>query len=304
MRKPIKTRTSKAAGITGLSSLSALGARSFKEIALESLRVKHHLHLLLWLGGEFQQSVPHQIFVAAWGDLPDGPMEHDVVSAIPSVRTGQISTGDVGGLIGDLFEKWVGNGGSPIGVQFQGGLRLELDTASPDERAELRAFRSMRSAAVHGISDARGKQSCLYMFLNEDLVVKPSSLENLRVILPFVDAASRRVAHLPNHGSKGGQLSELEPDTRIELGLSGRELSIMHWVTLGKTNTEIGMILNISAFTVKNHLQRIFRKLDVTNRAQAVSKMQGQGGVEEVAPTAARTRGKKVRSELPATEKS
>jgi DNA-binding CsgD family transcriptional regulator len=32
------------------------------------------------------------------------------------------------------------------------------------------------------------------------------------------------------------------------------------------------MILNISAFTVKNHLQRIFKKLDVLNRAQAATK--------------------------------
>jgi DNA-binding CsgD family transcriptional regulator len=32
--------------------------------------------------------------------------------------------------------------------------------------------------------------------------------------------------------------------------------------------------LNISAFTVKNHLQRIYRKMDVLNRAQAVAKFE------------------------------
>jgi len=32
--------------------------------------------------------------------------------------------------------------------------------------------------------------------------------------------------------------------------------------------------LDISAFTVKNHVQRIFKKLDVVNRAQAVAKME------------------------------
>jgi DNA-binding CsgD family transcriptional regulator len=47
----------------------------------------------------------------------------------------------------------------------------------------------------------------------------------------------------------------------------------MEWVGKGKTNSEIGMILNISPFTVKNHLQRIFKKLDVMNRAQAVAQI-------------------------------
>jgi DNA-binding CsgD family transcriptional regulator len=56
--------------------------------------------------------------------------------------------------------------------------------------------------------------------------------------------------------------------------ISAREAEIMDWVKLGKTNMEIGMILNISSFTVKNHLQRIFKKLDVLNRAQAATQYQ------------------------------
>jgi DNA-binding CsgD family transcriptional regulator len=55
--------------------------------------------------------------------------------------------------------------------------------------------------------------------------------------------------------------------------LTQREIEILHWVAQGKTNSEIAIILSISAFTVKNHLQRVFQKLDVTNRAQAVSKL-------------------------------
>jgi LuxR family quorum-sensing system transcriptional regulator SolR len=38
----------------------------------------------------------------------------------------------------------------------------------------------------------------------------------------------------------------------------------------GKTNEEIGEILGISVFTVKNHIQRILLKLNATNRVQAV----------------------------------
>ena len=50
----------------------------------------------------------------------------------------------------------------------------------------------------------------------------------------------------------------------------------MGWVCSGKTNDEIGSILDISTFTVKNHLQRIFKKIDVVNRSQAVAKILNQ----------------------------
>ena len=65
-------------------------------------------------------------------------------------------------------------------------------------------------------------------------------------------------------------------ETSVEdenLRLSEREHEIMYWVGHGKTNYEIGMILGISQFTVKNHLQRIFRKIDVRNRAQAITRI-------------------------------
>ncbi|HCN68831.1 MAG TPA: hypothetical protein DIT03_11325, partial [Candidatus Accumulibacter sp.] len=51
--------------------------------------------------------------------------------------------------------------------------------------------------------------------------------------------------------------------------LSSREREILQWVRRGKTNVEIGMILGISGFTVKNHLKSIFQKINVSNRAQA-----------------------------------
>jgi DNA-binding NarL/FixJ family response regulator len=40
----------------------------------------------------------------------------------------------------------------------------------------------------------------------------------------------------------------------------------------GKTNMAIGAELGISPLTVKNHVQRILRKLQVNNRAQAVAR--------------------------------
>ncbi len=54
--------------------------------------------------------------------------------------------------------------------------------------------------------------------------------------------------------------------------LTSREQEILGWIYLGKSNFEIGTILSISPLTVKNHVHKILRKLNVVNRAQAVGK--------------------------------
>lgn len=52
--------------------------------------------------------------------------------------------------------------------------------------------------------------------------------------------------------------------------LTPREREVHHWLALGKSNEEIGIILGISHHTVKNHLERIFQKLGVNNRIEAI----------------------------------
>jgi DNA-binding NarL/FixJ family response regulator len=53
--------------------------------------------------------------------------------------------------------------------------------------------------------------------------------------------------------------------------LTARELDILRLVATGHTNKEIAAHLYISAETVKGHLEAIFRKLGVSDRAHAVA---------------------------------
>ena len=55
------------------------------------------------------------------------------------------------------------------------------------------------------------------------------------------------------------------------LGWSARETEILGWVLQGKTNPEIGAILNISRRTVQKHLERVYSRLGVENRHAAIS---------------------------------
>jgi DNA-binding NarL/FixJ family response regulator len=58
--------------------------------------------------------------------------------------------------------------------------------------------------------------------------------------------------------------------------LSDREVNVLRLVARGLSNKEIAGRLSISDKTVRNHLSRIFRKLDAANRTEAVmSAMRG-----------------------------
>jgi len=56
------------------------------------------------------------------------------------------------------------------------------------------------------------------------------------------------------------------------LGISERELEVLHLMSQGMSNQEIGAQLFVSLNTVKTHAARIFEKLDVQRRTQAVEK--------------------------------
>jgi DNA-binding response OmpR family regulator/DNA-binding CsgD family transcriptional regulator len=53
--------------------------------------------------------------------------------------------------------------------------------------------------------------------------------------------------------------------------LTSREAEVLLWVSRGKPNRDIGEILNISPRTVNKHLEQIFVKLGVENRAAAAA---------------------------------
>ena len=53
-------------------------------------------------------------------------------------------------------------------------------------------------------------------------------------------------------------------------GLSARERDVGLWMMHGKTNAEIALILGIGRRTVEKHVERLFDKLGVANRAGAV----------------------------------
>jgi transcriptional regulator EpsA len=251
------------------SSLSAEHLQRYARIIQEGIAVRGHLDLFRWLQGEVQYYLPHEIMLAAWGDFGSNFIRHDIVSALPGVRTAHLEPEGLSPLLRKLYNRWDELGRMVCASSVRsdalyedGGLQCSFGTA----------LQGMHSSLMHGINDKRGRHDCLYVIFSSKDELDSSTLSAMEILLPYLDTALRRVAPMPYPSCGGGLL--VSPPESEDYGLSGRESEIMDWVKMGKTNAEIGSILCISSFTVKNHLQHIFKKLDVYNRIQAVSKIE------------------------------
>lgn len=81
--------------------------------------------------------------------------------------------------------------------------------------------------------------------------------------------AIRAVAAGQMHFPKAMAERIAERDSRS--GLSPREQDVLLMISKGLTNKEIGNVLFISQFTVRNHVNHILEKLGATDRTEAVS---------------------------------
>jgi transcriptional regulator EpsA len=249
------------------SNLDTNELTHFVELIHESLSVRTHFEFFLWFQGNLQRFIPHEIMIAAWGDFSLGLIYFDVVSAIPGVRTNKTPNSKLSPLLRRLFTYWLEHGKSSFALSIEEGI-FKQDDIDLSEVSE--SFNKMKSALVHAIKDYRGHHDCLYVLLSEFPNKSKSSRKMLEAVLPYIDFSLRQLDHLPEQLNQSEVINEELPEEIIG-SLSEREIEIMKWVKLGKTNQEIAQILDISFFTVKNHLQRIFKKLDVLNRAQAVT---------------------------------
>ena len=79
---------------------------------------------------------------------------------------------------------------------------------------------------------------------------------------------ARRLLSKFEHSQASGQAPR---ESRGQDKLTEREKAVLKLVASGYTSTAIGTQLFISGQTVNSHIKNIYRKLDVRNRAQAVS---------------------------------
>ncbi|MGB8409664.1 MAG: LuxR C-terminal-related transcriptional regulator, partial [Gallionella sp.] len=169
-----------------------------------------------------------------------------------------------------VFKYWKRNGANALQISIGSDIKFEGEMGFDVDAKNLGKMKSM---LVHATKDYRGKHDCLYVMLSTKKAHSKHASTMFEALMPYMETSLRKLPHLPKQEpatAQSGHTMDQHLDTI--LGITPREAEIMMLVRIGKTNIEIGSILDISSFTVKNHLQRIYKKLNVSCRAQAASR--------------------------------
>lgn len=229
-----------------------------------SLDVNNRGQFFLWVQGQLQALIPHDLMLCTVLDANYSLAHADCMQGVPlaaAVLNGL--TDPENGLNIRLARR----------CREQGVLTLELDPDRPDAAhccADLAlewAGLDLGHALFLGTGPLAGGVSSSFLLLRLQFVPQPSHVLLMQVLIAPLHMALSRIQH--------GLIDDASPLTiqTDEWSLTDRQLEILHWVKSGKTNFEIALILDISALTVKNHIQKLFKRLNVHNRAQAVAKI-------------------------------
>jgi transcriptional regulator EpsA len=226
-----------------------------------SLRVHARAHFFSWTQGLLQSLIRHELLICALGH-----------GKPPSFRADGFSmTTPDPSIFSDLFLRDAAVAPTLLKAWEERRYQPVIFDCSPSSPLGNGAFTrelerlGANQLLVHGVHDADGRALSMFVFACRPASVGPRQAYLAQLLAPSMHAAwvrtqLQRRAEGGSERAQGGSV------------LTVRELDILKWIYLGKSNFEIGAILKISPLTVKNHVQKILRKLNVVNRTQAIGK--------------------------------
>jgi transcriptional regulator EpsA len=246
-------------------SLTSDEMTRFMSVVSECGRISSHLDIFQWLHGDVQHFLPHEILLCAWGDFRAGALKLDVTSGLPGVRTAALAGCNWDALVGEAYDRWTGAGRQALLLRT-GELALNRAGCKCPLHQSLATLGHM---LIHGCHDKRSGNDSLFIAFHSGCFTRGRSAQRftatLEPVMALIDVGFRKVPAYPMPDKVGSGASSV-------LDLSTRETEVLESMCRGKTNLEIAAALDISPFTVKNHVQRIFRKIGVTNRTQAAAR--------------------------------
>jgi transcriptional regulator EpsA len=240
------------------ATLSPRELEHYLYVVESSLQVRKSHQFFLWAQGQLQSLLPHEILFCVHGDLQrrDYTVARYTSAPFPDEQFTEIRHPE-NGLVAKVIRAWKKNWEEPCLFNQNGQMGLH-----PQVELLLAEY-GLRNLACHGTRSVNGGANSCFIFARLPQPPGPRQSYLLELLLPHLHAAfvrtmidERRELRMP----------------AVACALTAREIEILRWVSEGKSNHQIGDTLSISPLTVKNHIQNILKKLEVQNRAQAVSR--------------------------------
>ncbi len=226
-----------------------------------ALQVRRRRQFFLWAQGQVQGLLPHEIMVCIQFGASDEVLHVECLHSV---------------VLDDAQIDFLCNPHDGLAVRLAHHCRVEETlpctiVSKPDDTHPISRMRiemdgrKLGGVLVHGTERLPGGASFFAVF---GLAETPTTRHTffLELLLPYLHLLLHRVVLNTENGTAVISHNASSPVTH-------REIDVLRWVKEGKSNYEIGIILGISGLTVKNHLQKIYKKLNVQNRAQAVSRI-------------------------------
>jgi len=196
--------------------------------------------------------IPHRSFIAGLGrvtvdyldvkavipvDCPDGMGEKVKLNTTMADRT--------------VINEW---------LKLRKPLLIDIDLhghmMSEFEKLEIKEF-DLGRLGIHGQIDVSGRMASYFSFSHiPSLDTELAKL--IEILSPHIHVAFMRTVQNVNND---------EP----AVNLSTKEMQVLKWIVLGRSNKEIALLLNKSERTVKNQVHAILNKIGAANRAEAIN---------------------------------
>jgi transcriptional regulator EpsA len=224
-------------------------------------RVNRRTDFFSWVQGVFQGVIAHEVLVCGLAFPGTSELAFEWLGSYPlaAERFAELCSPDRG-LLHRAVKLWQARGCAPLLVTAGGEAAERADDAPL--QTDL-AHWSFDNLLVHGLPGLDGRLAGFFALAKIHGAPGERETQLIALLMPYLYAGWLRA------NCRGG--SDAYQGERGPL-LTVRELEILGWMHKGKSNAEIGQILSISQLTVKNHVQKILRKLGAHNRTQAVAK--------------------------------
>ncbi|OYV00536.1 MAG: hypothetical protein CFE45_08700, partial [Burkholderiales bacterium PBB5] len=235
----------------------------------------------IWTQSQMQPLVPHQLMVCGAYQRHRRSVVFDAFHSIvlsPEVL-GSLTDAD-GPLTRSLSQAWVAGRCQPTAVALP-----QLDGAAQPAAQRLQQELGFAELLVHGVARPQRPNEIESLFILGGPPAAEGSAQRsncLDLVLPHLHRIWQRVVITEHELLRPADLAaqrlrQVTPDTPGGRGVTARERQILQWVRDGNSNQQVAQALNISPLTVKNHVQKILRKLGASNRAQAVARAMSMG---------------------------